>query len=62
MSLVTGRRLTRSAGRAAQFTGRFDLFLSANVGFRKRQPLPATIDLAFVPFGDSLVHYLTPAK
>src|ERR1035438_417879 len=44
--------------RAAGFTGGFDLFVGSYVGFRGLDVLPGAGNLAFVTFGESLVHTL----
>src|ERR1019366_8220900 len=44
--------------RAAGFAGGFDLFVSSDVGLRGLDVLPGAGNLAFVTFGESLVHTL----
>ena len=58
-SLTRGRDrgpAVRAKVRAAGFTGGFDLFVRSDVWLRNLHMLPGTGDLAFVTFGESLIH------
>ena len=58
-SLTSGRdrwSAVTAKVRAARFTGRFDLFVRSDVWLRNLNVLPGTGNLAFVTFGESLIH------